>query len=307
MPEPSVVTLGNFDGVHRGHRRLLDAVALEARTLGRNPVAVTFEPHPTTFFASRDPSTFRLMTSGERSEALASLGIHAHVLCFDEALAQQTAASFVKAHLVDALHVRSIHIGEGFVFGRGREGTTALLEALGESFGFAVHVHPPVRTDDGTIVSSTRLRAYLQHGDLAGYEALAGSPWAIAGTRATGAGRGRTIGIPTINLLPTARLLPPFGVYATWLEHEGVRYAGISNLGVRPTFDGEGAAPSLETLCLDASPQVAPGDPVRVTLLSFLRPERSFPSSDELVAQIRQDTDAARAEHARRAVSPSAT
>lgn len=289
----SVVTIGNFDGVHRGHQVLVSAASADAQRRGLPSIALTFEPHPATFFGRRDPSEFRIQSSEERALALKRCGISQVVTAdFGAELASLTAEEFVSDVLHKTLHAAAVHVGHDFTFGRGRSGTCEILERLGAAVGMSVIVHAQ-HDVDGVVASSTRLREALRSGDLISYERIAGRRYTIVGEVESGAGRGRTIGIPTLNVYPALRLLPPRGVYATRLHIDGKQHDAISNLGIRPTFAGDPRV-SLETHVLSDG-FVATSRHVEVEFVAFIRPERRFDGPQELVAQIATDTNQARA------------
>jgi riboflavin kinase/FMN adenylyltransferase len=298
MTTRTVLTIGNFDGLHLGHQALLAACTRDAQDEGLAPVAMTFEPHPSTWFAQREPSTFRLMLPTEKEAQLRAFGVEPLVLPFNAALAAMPARTFVEQYLVERLRISRLHIGEGFVFGARRQGTTHHLQQWGPDLGFETVLHTPTRCALGEVISSTRLRARLQEGDMEGYRSLSGQWWRMDGVRESGAKRGRTIGVPTINLYPHERLLPPFGVYATRIATPDRVWDAITNLGLRPTFSDDDHRVSVETLCLDGSPNVDAGTSVRVQFLKYLRSEQAFPSAEALRAQITLDVDAARTAHA---------
>ncbi len=291
----SVVTIGNFDGVHRGHRALIDGACAEARVRGLPAVALTFEPHPATFFRGRDPASFRLQSSRERAVALRDAGIDVvATVAFSADFAALSPRRFIEDVVCGELGARGVHVGYDFTFGQGRGGTVETLQALGDELGFAVTVH--ARRDEGeAAISSTRLRAAVHAGDLAAWQMLTGRRWSLLAQTAAGAARGRTIGVPTVNQYPEGRLLPPFGVYATRLQIGADVWPAISNLGVRPTFEGDPRV-SMETHAIDAAlPAIEPGTDASVVLVGFVRPERRFDGVDALRAQIAADIEVARA------------
>lgn len=294
-----ILTIGNFDGLHRGHQRLVDAACEEAHTQGLPAVALTFEPHPRTFFGGTPPHTFRLTTAEERSALLKEAGIAEVWACpFNSELASMTPLTFLETLLMGALGARSIHVGSAFVFGKGRSGDVDWLVKEGALRGITVTGHPEV-TEQERAISSSRVRRALETGDLAGVELLAGRPWHYRGQTQPGAGRGKGMGIPTLNLHPGPVLLPPYGVYATSCSINGGGWRpSITNIGVRPTFE-EHATPTIETLILDGR-DVPEGSahPLTVRLHRFLRPEMTFPNPKALSNQIRIDVLEAQNVHA---------
>jgi riboflavin kinase/FMN adenylyltransferase len=293
-----VVSIGNFDGVHRGHRQLLARALRDARERGLDLEVVTFEPHPDTFFRGLAPDTFRLSSSAERAECLRQAGARrVHTLPFDERFAGLTAEAFMEGLVLDRLGARAVHVGYDFSYGRGREGSVDTLRQLANEHGFTAVIHDPI-TLDGSPVSSTRVRDALRSGEMGEVGRLLGRPFELSGTTAAGAGRGAGMGAPTLNLYPEGRLLPPLGVYACTLEHEGHRYDAVASLGIRPTYD-DGDRISFETYVIEPFPVEARGLEIRVALLEFLRPELRFDSTEALMDAIRQDVEDARAALAR--------
>lgn len=293
-----VLTIGNFDGLHIGHASIVSDVVRAATERALPTAALTFEPHPVAFFRGLPDEQFRITTSAERERRLRARGIdHVITMPFDRAFASVEAEDFVDAIVLRGLCAREVHVGYDFNFGRGRRGTTALLHERSASAGVDVHVHEAVRLGEQPI-SSTRVRGALRDGDLSRVAALVGEPYTIAGTTVAGAGRGKGMGVPTLNLYPEGILLPPRGVYATRTVLGGRRYDSISNLGVRPSFD-DGERVSFETMVLDAFDAPGRGHAIVVECLAYLREERSFDSPDALRAQIALDVEAARACHRR--------
>jgi len=287
---PSVGAIGNFDGVHLGHRKILEAVAAEARGLGMRAVAITFDPHPDRFLRPADAP--RLLTPmDERIKLLAATGMDAvAVLPFDEALARLTAREFARSILVEALSIRSVHEGRNFRFGRQAEAGVEDLKELGAEFGFALHLHEAARTH-GMEVSSSATRALVAQGDVRRARWMLGRPFAVRSTPARGRGIGTRLLVPTVNLAPYGELLPGFGVYVTRLTVAGRRFKAVTNVGNRPTFEGVGFG--VETHILDFEPlDLVEETPVELEFL--LRGERTWPSPEALKAQIFRDV--ARAE-----------
>lgn len=296
----AVVTVGNFDGVHLGHQAILADVVREARQRQAPSVALTFEPHPVTFFRKGDEAAFRLTDAAQKERLLRQLGVdHPIALPFGPELAALTPEEFVGDILAGVLDSASVRVGYDFNFGRGRAGTPEVLRALGEARGMQVHIHPPV-AEGGQVVSSTAVRRALQRGELAEASALLGRHHPLWGEVEQGDARGRRLGFPTANLSPGAGLLVPHGVYVTALvdRRSGARWPGITNIGVRPTF-GDGAAVNVETFVLEGLPPEADlyGTPVAVELLSWIREERTFPDPAALIAQIQLDLGVARQRH----------
>lgn len=286
-PEGSVVTVGTFDGVHLGHRAVLDEIARRAQAAGRKSVLVTFEPHPLVVVNPQMAPPL-LTTGGERQEALALTALdYVDLLRFDRELAALAPDAFVERYLVDRLGVRELVIGYDHGFGRGRSGDVGTLRALGQRFGFGVDVVGPVEVD-GHAVSSTLVRRAVGGGDLALAARLLGRPYGVVGRVEHGAGRGRTIGIPTANLggVPAAKLLPPDGVYAAWVETRRGRYGAMLNQGPKPTF--EDGRRSIEVHLFGFEGDLY-GEWIRVEWVRRLRDVERFRSVDALIGQLTQD------------------
>jgi len=288
----AVVTMGTFDGVHRGHHAVLAEVTRRARAGGLTSVLVTFEPHP---LAVVNPAAApKLLTLPEEKRALvAAQGIEQFVLMpFTPAVAQLDAEAFV-GRLRDTYAMRELVMGYDHGFGRGRAGDVELVRRLAQQQGFGMAVVDAVK-DNGQPISSTLIRTALAHGDLDAAARWLGRGYGIRGTVVRGAGRGRTIGIPTINLASpdTRKLLPPDGVYAVRVSVGDQRYGGMMNQGPRPTFGEESR--TLEVHLFDFDGELY-GEGVDVDWVRRLRAVQAFPSRDALVAQLERDRQAARA------------
>jgi riboflavin kinase/FMN adenylyltransferase len=284
---PSVASIGNFDGVHRGHREILSAVVTEARSLGARAVAITFEPHPEQFLRPADAP--RLLTpQPERLRRLGLTGIDAVlVLPFDAALACLPAREFVRSILVEALGMRSLHEGGNFRFGRRAEAGVKELAQFGAEFGFSVHVHPAVEVR-GMEISSSAIRELLAAGDLKRARWMLARSFSVLSTPARGRGIGTRLLVPTVNLAAYAAQLPAFGVYVTRLTVAGRCFQAVTNVGNRPTF-GE-ASFAVESHILDFEPiELDERTPVELEFLFRLRGEIEWPSPEALKAQIFKD------------------
>jgi riboflavin kinase/FMN adenylyltransferase len=295
----SVLTVGTFDGVHRGHQAVAAEVVRRARGSGRRSVLVTFDPHPLEVV---NPSAApRLLTlPDERAALLAGLGLdQVAVLPFTPALSHLAPDAFVRQVLRAEFGMAELVLGYDHGFGRGRAGDLTTMRRLGAADGFGVDVVEPVR-DDGQPISSTLIRAAVAHGRLEQAARWLGRAYAVRGTVVAGAGRGRDLGVPTINLAPPdpRKLLPPDGVYAVWVTIEGTgkgeagRVGGMMNQGPRPTFGDE--TRTLEAHLFDFAGDLS-GATVTVAWVERLRDVRTFPSREALVAQLARDRDAARA------------
>jgi riboflavin kinase / FMN adenylyltransferase len=291
----AVVAIGNFDGVHPGHRAVLTRANETAEELGAPLGVVTFEPHPRRYFQPAIPP-FRLTPPPAKRRLIAEAGAaHYYELSFDAAMAALTAEAFIERVLLEGLGARHIVVGAGFAFGKGRTGTVSVLEHVaGHKGGAGVTVVAPVSASDGALSSSTRVRECLQRGEPERAASLLGRNWAIEGEVLSGDKRGRLLGFPTANLDLDDYLRPAFGVYAVRampLGGDGSRWSGVANLGIRPTIGG--TKTQLEAHLFDFSGDLY-GRKLVVELLSFIRPERKFENLDALKAQIAQDSARAR-------------
>lgn len=292
----ATVAMGNFDGVHRGHRVVIDAAraARPEAPLG----VVTFEPHPRSYFAraaGRTEPPFRLMNPEARANRLARLGVsQLYELPFDAVLAGLSPQDFAHQVLAEGLGVVHVAVGEDFRFGRGRQGDASTLRVLGQSLGFGVTV-VPLLAQGGAPASSTAIRAALAAGRPREAEAMLGHWHRIEGEVLHGEKRGRQLGYPTANMAVDGLHLPRLGVYAVLADvltgpHKGA-YGGVASLGVRPMF-GENA-PNLETFLFDFSGDLY-GEHLSIALVDYLRPEMRFGGVEALVAQMRADEAEAR-------------
>ena len=280
-----VLALGNFDGLHRGHLKIIERVKRGASEHGGTPMAMTFDPHPPRVVRPEKAPPL-LMTTEQRLEALHRAGIACvAVVRFTREFSQWEPETFVKTVLVDWLRISKVWVGANFLFGRGRSGNFTLLRTLGQRYGFRAEKIDPVRYKD-FVVSSTRIRRLVSEGRMDEAGALLGHPFYVDGQVVHGRGRGREIGVPTANLHTQNELIPPHGVYATTLTVDGIVRAGITNIGVRPTF-GE-TDTSIETHLLGYTDDLY-GKDVRLSFVQRLRDERRFPDVDALRAQIAAD------------------
>ena len=283
---PFVVTLGTFDGVHAGHRRLLRQAAEQAKATGRQAAVVTFDPHPTVVVApQRKPRL--LMTLQQRLDAFASEGMDlAWVIPFSRAFSELEPGPFLD-RILQVLSPTALHVGTAFCFGRDRKGDVATLQAWGQAHGCRVHTLA-LRAPDGGRLSSTRIRAALDRGDVAEAAAFLGHPYALTGVVVEGDRRGRHLGFPTANLAWEQEQLPASGVYVTEadLPHHGGARLGLTNVGEKPTFLGQRL--TVETH-LPGLTEDLYGARMELRFLHNLRGEVRFPSVDELRAQIQRD------------------
>jgi riboflavin kinase / FMN adenylyltransferase len=286
-----VLALGNFDGLHRGHVKIIERVKRRAAERGATSLVMTFDPHPPRVVRP-DKAPPLLMTTAQRLEAIAQAGMHGTALVrFTPELSRWDPETFVRTVLVEWLHVAEVWVGANFLFGRDRAGNFSLLRSLGARYGIRAEKIDPVRYKE-FVVSSTRIRRLISEGRVDEAGALLGHPYAIDGTVVAGSQRGRTIGVPTANLDTPNELIPPHGVYATTVHLDAVIHPSITNIGVRPTFGDEGRV-VIETHVLGLDRDLY-GRQLRLGFVQRLRDERTFAGSDELQAQIAADIARAR-------------
>jgi len=291
----AVVALGNFDGVHRGHRAVIGAAASRAASLGAPAAVMTFEPHPRLFFRPDEP-LFRLTEEATKLRLLAASGIDgAVVMKFDAALANLTADEFVDRILVGWLGVSATVVGFNFHFGKGRGGSPAFLSEAGKRRGFAVDV-VPVFTDGGRPVSSGPIREALARGHITEANELLGYPWFVSGEVVHGDKRGRELGYPTANIRLDPSCALRHGIYAVRVGIGGRHHDGVANFGRRPMFDT--GAVLLEVFLFDFTGDLY-GQMLDVMLIEWIRPELKFDSIDDLVRRMDEDSRIARAALAR--------
>jgi riboflavin kinase / FMN adenylyltransferase len=290
--EGAWLTIGSFDGVHRGHQAVLRKLVTGAHAAGAPAVVLTFHPHPAMVLRGRS-GPYYLTTPGERAELLAECGVDVVVTQpFDHQVAAQSAREFV-GRLVERLGLRHLCVGHDFALGRGREGDLPMLRRLGKELHYTVNVMRPIRLE-GEVISSSRIRAALAEGDIATAHRLLGRPYTVGGDVVSGDGRGRTIGIPTANLQTwDGRLLPRVGVYACTAMVDGRNWRAVTNIGLRPTFDQQPGLPRMEAHLLDFSGDLY-GRQVSLAFIAHLRDEQRFPDAQALVEQIHQDIHRAR-------------
>jgi len=282
---PSVVTIGNFDGVHLAHQTLLRRVVEVARPRGLRATAVTFEPHPIKILAP-DHAPKLLTPLQRKAELIEATGIDLLVvLPFTRELARQSPLEFVRRVLVDPLHASSVHVGPNFRFGYRQSGDTEILEALGNQEGFRVEVLPLIYVR-GDRVSSTRIRELLTEGVVHKANRLLGRPFSSRGSIVAGMGVGRKHTVPTLNLAPIEEQLPKVGVYVTHTLLGGVAYDSVTNVGFKPTFGDHRL--TVETFLLDFSGQIDVSN-MEIEFLYRLRDEIKFQNPAILKVQIQED------------------
>ena len=286
----AIYAIGNFDGVHRGHRAVLTRAAALARRAGTASAVLTFEPHPADYFA-RQPVVYRLTPFEEKAEALRDCGVDGVVsLSFGADLAGLSAQAFVEQVLVARLDVSAVVVGADFHFGKGRSGSPEFLLRAGEALGFRVIVADKVE-EQGESISSTLIRRAQERGDVAGAAHRLGRPYRVGGEVVGGQRLGRTLGVPTANIALPATNRLAFGVYAVNVSLGGRVYGGVASFGVRPTVDN--GPPLLETYILDFAQDIY-GRHIEVDFTAWLRPELKFDGLPALKGAMAKDIDDAR-------------
>ena len=281
-----VVTIGNFDGVHRGHQTIFDWVAQTARTRSVPSVALTFVPHPVRFFKP-DAAEFRLTTDAEKFRLIESAGLDSIVaLTFDGHIASLEPEEFVAHILHEGLGAAGVAVGANFRFGKGRSGTTDDLKRLADDQGIESKIFSEVTVDDQA-VSSTRIRDALREGRVSEAASLLGRPYRLSGTVVRGEQRGRELGYPTANI-EAEHLVPGHGIYAAELMVDGESFPAATSIGVRPVFEGTNR--TVEAYVLDAPSEFDIYDrDVQLDFHAYIRAERDFESAEALVEQMNRD------------------
>jgi riboflavin kinase/FMN adenylyltransferase len=299
-----VLALGNFDGLHRGHIKIIERIQRGAVERGGTSVVLTFDPHPPRILRP-DKAPPLLMTKPQKLDAMSRAGVQgAAIVRFTREMSQWEPEAFVRSVLVEWLRVAEVWVGADFLFGRDRAGNFTMLRSLGAQYGFRAEKIDPIRYKD-FVVSSTRIRRLVSEGRVDEAAALLGHHYGVDGTVVEGAKRGRLIGFPTANLKTDNELIPPHGVYATAITVDGLVHPSVTNIGQRPTF-GDQLATTIETHIMnpfdsrrlgDAGAPLAQGKPVfdlygksvRLAFVQRLRDERKFPDIEALQEQISAD------------------
>jgi riboflavin kinase/FMN adenylyltransferase len=286
----AVVAIGNFDGVHRGHRAVIEAALSRARGLSRKAAALTFSPHPRLFLRPHD-TLFRLSSERDKMRLLATTGLDgAIVMSFDAALAATSAQDFIERILVGRFGIGGAAIGFDFHFGQNRAGSPAYLAEQGARLGFAVDIVPPLE-DEGRPVSSGAVRAALAEGRVVEAAELLGAPWFVSGEVIHGEKRGRELGFPTANIRPDPSCALKHGIYAVRVAIGDMRYDGVASFGVRPTFDN--GAPLLEVFLFDFDGELY-GQTIDVAFIGWIRHEQKFSNIEALKRHMLADASQAR-------------
>jgi riboflavin kinase / FMN adenylyltransferase len=286
--ENTWLSIGIFDGVHRGHQVILDELVASAHAAGGFAVVLTFSPHPAIVLGGK--TGFRcLTTTDERAALLGSFGVDIVITqTFNRSFADQTAEEFMQ-HIVRSLGLRGLIVGYDTALGRGREGDAARLAKIGLELGYTVKTVPPLK-DDAGIISSTRIRSAVAAGRVGEAASDLGRAYSIIGPVVHGDGRGHTIQVPTANIqIPSEKLMPAFGIYACRAWVDGSPFAAATSIGIRPTFyQGDPPAPTIEAHLLDFQGDLY-GRYVKLEFVQYLRPEQKYSTLEALMAQIHED------------------
>ena len=283
--KPRCVAVGIFDGVHRGHQKILGRVLSDADRLGMNAAVITFDPHPSTVLGPKKSVPF-LMSLPHRLNFFGAMGFsEAIVISFDKKFSTISRETFLRDCLIDKLGMKTISVGHDFRFGYQARGDTEFLSKEARKQGFKLHVAKPLKRN-GIIISSTRIRHLIEKGKLAKAAQMLGRPVSVYGTVVRGRGRGRGLGFPTANLNPHHETLPPGGVYAAWGRFCGTKIKGVIHIGERPTFKDREKA--LEIHFLDFKEKIY-GKEMELFFLKRLRGTRRFKNPKELQRAIRKD------------------
>ncbi len=283
----TVLTLGVFDGLHLGHQKIMEKVVTRAKATGSVPTAITFDPHPrAVLYPENSPPL--LQTLDQRLANFEILGIEqAIVIGFDKDFANQNAEIFLRGIVHERLQAREVYLGKGFAFGKNRGGNIEMLREMSRELGFFADEVEEI-TLRGQRISSSKIRELLKDGKVNSARRMLGRPYGVEGQIVRGDQRGRTIGFPTANLKPRNRVIPKYGVYATANLIDGIWRRSITNVGIRPTFDGD-KEPSIESYIFDFDGDLY-GDVLRVRFLHRIRDERKFGGIEELKTQIAKDS-----------------
>lgn len=292
----SVITVGVFDGVHIGHRKILEKIVERAKALGAGSVVVTFDPHPLKVLNPK-ANVPSLISLGHRIRLIESAGVDCLIILkFTPSLARLPADVFIKDILIGRLGLKEIYVGEDFVFGKGAASGIDALRRSGRRLGFRAAVVRPVKVN-GAVISSSLIRHLITSGDIGMASRYLGRPVSILGTVTGGAGRGRIIGFPTANVNPHHEAIPPSGVYAVKVRYSSSVLKGVLNIGFRPTFHKKAELPKdplVEVHIFGFNGNIY-GKDLEIIFVKKLRPERRFKNQEHLAAQIKKDVGRAHA------------
>jgi riboflavin kinase/FMN adenylyltransferase len=284
------VALGNFDGVHLGHQKILKQTVEAVHGKNRDSVVYTFDPHPRVVLKN-EPDVPRITTLSERAEILEHIGINVLVLAeFTREYASQTAEEFVRNVLVEEMGAKDIFVGENYRFGKGRAGSPETLKDMAPEMGFKVHIVPCLIAENQRI-SSSRIRELLFKGEILKANQLLGREFTIQGKVVHGHHRGKALGFPTANIKPDEKLVPPMGIYAAYCRIGEQTYSAVMNIGRNPTFKGRKVSYEVHILDYDGDLY---GETVKTYLIDRLRDEKKFNGPEELKTQIQKDVERCR-------------
>ena len=292
IPKGSVVTIGVFDGVHLGHKDIINRAVRRAKVLGLDSIVLTFDPHPAR--ALRHAGVPSLISLDHRINLIGSLGVDmVVVLKFTKHISSMSAEKFVKDILVDKLNVKEVHVGEDFSFGKDAKSGVKTLRKLAAKYGFVLREAKSIKIDR-RVVSSSLIRKFIACGDINTASRFLGRPVAVFGTVVSGANLARELGYPTANLNPHHEVIPPAGVYAVLVKYLGRTYKGIMNIGLRPTFySPKDEEPAIEVHIFDFDKKIY-GKNLEVLFIKKIRNEVKFKNRESLVSQIQKDAEITR-------------
>jgi riboflavin kinase/FMN adenylyltransferase len=291
-PKGTVVTIGNFDGLHIGHRRIISELQQMAQSIGASTAVMTFRPHPRQFLRP-EIGLKRLFSHRDQEDQLRQLGVNYLVVQpFSRELSETPALTFIEDYIVKPFALKGLVVGYDFSFGARREGTLNLLQNVSQAGGWQLAVIPAAKIGD-QIVSSSQVRSSIEQGQFALVRKMLGRHFYVEGVVERGDGRGQSIGIPTANISPGEETVPPTGVYVTQVAVGGVVRRSVTNIGRAPTFKRLNAEVKIETHLLDVSQDLY-GQRLKVEFLARLRSEKKFASANDLVDQLKKDLTSAR-------------
>lgn len=285
--QKTVIAIGVFDGVHRGHQLLIDSAVTQARKLKAKAMVITFFPHPAHVLSTKNPLPY-LMSLEHRLEVFQARGVDiVWVVRFNKRFSRIDPRYFIEEILVKQLGIKSVFVGENFRFGKDRSGDIGLFKDLSKKFGFNLYALKPIKYAR-EIISSGRLRRLIPEGNLDLAQKLLGRPVSVLGQVVKGASRGKELGFPTANIKYCCEVLPPLGVYVVRVTWKGKACYGMANLGIRPSFTDKGSKVHLEVHIFDFSKDLY-GQSILVEFLKKIREEKYFPSKEKLISQIQKD------------------
>ncbi len=288
----SVVTIGNFDGVHVGHREIISKVTTKAQNIGGHSVVVTFHPHPRKVLVP-NADLKNIFPNEDQYEQFEALGVDVWVQePFSRDLSQLSAEIFLRDWILKPLSAKALVVGYDFAFGANREGSLSTLESLCSRYGIELEIVPAVKIQNH-VVSSTEVRKSIQSGDMSLVQHMLGRPFYVSGIVEKGDQRGRTLGFPTANMATNFETFPLKGVYATQTQVRGVVYPSVTNVGQQPTFEKQDISLKIESHILDFNQNIY-GEEIKVFFLERIRDEIKFKNIQELSSQIQEDVKTAR-------------